>query len=69
MGELKNIVQFKFYKKQMADKTPIRADNALPNQMKMATAVQEVLRRLKNTSRALPQETFEEILVVVQWHS
>ena len=55
MGDLKNIVKYTFYKKSMADKVPNRANNALTNQMKITTAVQEVIRKLKNTSRFLPR--------------
>ena len=62
MGELKNIVKYAFYKKSMSDKVPNRANNALPNQMKITTAVQEVIRRLKNTSRSLPSRFFEDTL-------
>ena len=62
MGEIKKIILYQFYKKQMADRVPNRVENALPNQSKVTTAAQEVIRRMKNTSRYLPSHVIEDIL-------
>merc|ERR1711954_337160 len=64
MGELKNIVKYKFFRKPMADPIPNRANNSIPPQTKVTTATQEILRRIKNTSRWNPPEVIEEILLM-----
>ena len=47
----------------MADPTPNRANNANHPQTKVTTATQEILRRIKNTSRSNPPEVIEKILL------
>ena len=59
VGELKNVIIFGFYKKPMANKCGNLKRSGLPEQQKFNTAVQEVLRRLKNTSRELSVTEYE----------
>ena len=63
LGELKNIILFGFYKKPMANKCGNLKRSGLPEQQKYNTAVQEVLRRLKNTSRELPISEYEVTII------
>ena len=63
MGSLKDVILFKFYKKPMASKTNNRYKGGIAEGSKIATGVQETLRRLKNTSRDLPDHVCEEILL------
>ena len=56
------MVLFKFFKKPMASKTNNRYQAGIPEGSKVATCTQEVLRRLKNTSRDLEDHHIEEIL-------
>ena len=62
MGELNRIILYQFFKKPMADRVPNRKDNALPEQQKVTTATQEIIRRFKLTSRAVPKEIIEQVL-------
>ena len=63
MGTLKTVILFKFYKKHMASKANNRYKGGISEGSKIATGVQETLRRLKNTSRDLPDQVCEEILL------
>ena len=56
------MIQFKFYKKPMANKVPNRATNALPEKQKVTGSTQEVIRRLKNPSTRIPPSHIKEIL-------
>ena len=51
--ELKRVMKYLFYKKPMASKTANKESNGLPEKTKISTAINEVLRRCKNTSRNL----------------
>ena len=62
LGELKNVILFNFYKKPMANKCGNLKRSGLPEQQKFNTAVQEVLRRLKNTSRELLVSEYKVVL-------
>ena len=53
---------YKFLKKPMASRLNNRYRDALPEGTKITTGVQEVLRRLRNTSRDLPPENAENII-------
>ena len=46
----------------MATKTPLLQRTALPENIKVATVSNEVIRRFKNTSRDLPSHVIEEII-------
>ena len=46
----------------MSRVTPIMAQTALPEGVKRATVSQEVIRRMKNTSRELPPHHIEKII-------
>ena len=61
-GSLSEIALYKFYKKPMANSNPNRSTNTLPERAKMTTAVQEVIRRAKNTSRHLEEEVLRQVL-------
>ena len=58
----KKLILYKFYRKPMACKVPNLASNALPEQQKVTNATQEVIRRLKTTSRDIRISEIEEIL-------
>ena len=45
-----------FYKKPLSNDRVILANSAMPHNVKMATMVNEAIRRLRNTSRSLPLE-------------
>merc|ERR1711954_204543 len=51
-----------FYKKPMASRCNNRFRGGIPNGSKIATGTNEVLRRLKNTSRDLPNDIIVKIL-------
>ena len=62
IDSLKRIIFYKFYRKPVATKPPMNARSAQPQQMKMQTATDEFLRRLKTTSRELPPTTIDQVL-------
>ena len=51
-----------FYKKPLSNDRVILANSAMPHNVKMATMVNEAVRRLRNTSRSLPWKTKADIL-------
>ena len=51
-----------FYRKPMARCTPMLAKTALPENVKVATISQEIIRRLKNTLRHLPPEFTNKVI-------
>ena len=53
---------FTHYRKPMARATSLLSRTAMPEGMKVATATQEFIRRLKNTSRLLDPTHMEEEL-------
>ena len=63
VGILRSVVLYKFYRKPMANQVSNRNSSAIPEQQKVSTTAQEVLRRVKNTSRDLPPEVVEEVLM------
>ena len=63
MGDLKPIICYKFYKKPIANKCPNLRRSGLQEGSKKNTAVQEVIRRLKNTSRELGIQKIEPIVI------
>ena len=62
LGNLKKVILFGFFKKPMANKCSNLQRSGIPESMKVNTAVQETLRRLKNTSRELRQTEMETTL-------
>ena len=54
-------VLYKFYKKPMATKQGILFRSAMPEQIKICTAVEEIKRRWKNTSEYVSSRTYFEI--------
>ena len=54
-------ILYKFYKKPMASKMGMLGRSAQPEQMKVTTAVEELLRRWRNTSMFIAAEEVEEI--------
>ena len=60
---LRSVVLYKFYQKPMANQVSNRNSSAIPEQQKVSTTAQEILRRIKNTSRDLPPEVVEEVLM------
>ena len=61
-GALKNKIMHSFYKKPMADKCSLRSNSGIPEGTKVNTCSQEVIRRLKNTSRELEHSEIEKVL-------
>ena len=59
---LKNNVMYKFYRKQIANQTPMNSRSAAPTKQKLQTATNEFRRRMLNTSRFLPKHHLEEAL-------
>ena len=55
-------IVYMFYKKPLSNDRVILANSAMPHNVKMATMVNEAIRRLRNTSRTLPWATKAEIL-------
>ena len=58
----KCIVMYCFFKKPMASTRNNLNRGGLPKSSKVATAVNEVLRRLKNTSRELEDTVVEDVI-------
>ena len=56
-------ILYKFYSKPVSNPFTILRRSAMPEGVKVATAVQEVMRRWKNTSMALGKATWEGITV------
>ena len=61
-GHLSNIIMYKFYRKPMATRTPLHHRSAVPEKDKVQTAVNEIIRRFKNTSRSLEVTHIEEVI-------
>ena len=55
-------IVYMFYKKPLSNDRVILASSAMPHNVKMATMVNEAIRRLRNTSRTLPWATKAAIL-------
>ena len=60
---LKVIIKYQFYKKSMASKTNNLFRGGIPLGSKIATGTQEVIRRLKNTSREIDHNTVKDIIM------
>ena len=61
-SESVTVIQYSFYRKTMANRTPIHARSAAPEKDKVTTVTNEFIRRMKNTSRSLPRFHLEEYL-------
>ena len=57
-----NKVLYEFYEKPMAANVVVQAGSALGESVKVATLTEEVIRRLKHTSRSLPHSSRLEVL-------
>ena len=55
-------VRYRFYKKPISTQLGILKSSALPENIKSATATQEIIRRLSNTDRREEQSTKNNIL-------
>ena len=62
IGFIKIQTLFKFFKKSMSSKYVMMQDSAMPMKIKRNALVQEVIRRLRNTSRSLAWSQKSEIL-------
>ena len=60
-GRVKRNILYTFYSKPMANPLTMLKRSAVPEGMKISTAVQEVLRRWKNTSEGIGKRKLEEI--------
>ena len=60
----KTRLMFEFYEKPMASKLVIMENSALPHRMKITTLSQEIVRRMRNTCRAVSSKRRGEILSV-----
>merc|ERR1712015_376054 len=56
-------VSYAFFKKIMARPTIMKSDSAMPEKIKRETLVNELLRRLSNTTQYLPTAKTENIEV------
>ena len=63
MGELKDVVLYRFYQKPMTNLLVNLASNAAPEQMKISTVSNEIMRRFRNTSRDLHPAVVQGILM------
>ena len=63
VGELKEIVLYRFYQKPMTNLLVNLASNAAPDQMKISTVSNKIIRRLKTTSRDLHPSVIEGVLL------
>lgn len=63
-GDMKTNVMFEFYEKPMSSKFVIMEESALPNRMKITTLSQEVIRRMRNTCRDIPDKRRCDILSI-----
>ena len=61
-GKANKVILYQFYKKHMANKIPNLEANAIPESQKISTAVNEIIRRFKNTSRSLKPDVIEGVL-------
>ena len=61
IGQLKRIIMFLFFKKPMANPCPNLRRSGPPEGTKRATVTNEIIRRLKNTSRELGPETIKAV--------
>ena len=61
-GQVKQIIMYEFYRKPMATKTPMHQRSATPERDKVQTAVNEFIRRFKNTSRQLKEDNIEQVV-------
>ena len=59
---LKTSIKFEFYEKKVACNTVIMESSAMPKRTKISTLSQEIIRRMKNTSRNISNERRNEIL-------
>ena len=48
-----NPVKHRFYQKDIANKTVVQAESSMPTRMKFSTLVEDLCRRLRNTSPSL----------------
>ena len=60
-GTLHTVILHKYYKKLMANPVPNIRQSATPESQKVPTAVNELMRRIKTTSRDLPPTVIERI--------
>ena len=62
-GKMHKIVLHKFYQKPMTNLLTNLESNPVPEKQKVTTTTQEIIRRLKNTSRDLPVSVIEDVLL------
>ena len=62
LSPLKVIILYKFYRKTMANKTPLHHRSAVIESNRIQTASNEFIRRFKNTSRNLPLQVIESVI-------
>ena len=61
-GSMKDIVLYMFFRKSMANRTPMHSRAAAPEKDRVQTVANEFLRRLKNTSRELAPKVVEQVI-------
>ena len=62
LGSLKPGIMYRFFRKSMANRTPLHFRAAVPERDRIQTATQEFIRRYRNNSRDLPACEIETIL-------
>ena len=60
-GKLRKVIMYRFYRKDIASKTPFNMRSAGPIRDKVRQTSQEFIRRFRNTSRQLPVHHIEEV--------
>ena len=56
-------IDYRFYSKPCSSKFVMMRDSAMPAKTKMNSLVQDVIRRLRNTSVALPWEEHQAVIL------
>ena len=62
LGSLKIVIMHTFYRKPVANNTPLARANAIPEKTLVQIAANEYLRRYRNTSRDLPPTEIEDVI-------
>ena len=60
--QLKEVIHYKFYRKDIANKTPFTSRSAGPQKDKIQQVSQEFIRRFRNTSRQLQVNHINEVI-------
>ena len=62
IGQLKQVIVYKFYRKDIANKIPFNVKSACPMKDKIQQVSQEFIRRFRNTSMMLPTSQINQVI-------